>query len=144
MGLNDSYSNTRSQILAMEPLPNVGKAYSIIHQEERQRLLHISSHQSPIESTALAVNNKFQSTNRLNQSQRNFGQGIQDIQERGRPYCDHCGKHGHVKARCYKIAGYLANWKTLNRSYVAAPVTIKPQQANDHFFSRKSGSIIIL
>ena len=33
MGLNDSYSSVRSQILAMEPLPNVGKAYSIIHQK---------------------------------------------------------------------------------------------------------------
>lgn len=41
----------------MKPLPKVGKAYSIIHQEERQRPLDVSS-QSSIESTALTANNK--------------------------------------------------------------------------------------
>ena len=34
--LNDSYSTVRSQILAMDPLPTVNKAYSLILQEEMQ------------------------------------------------------------------------------------------------------------
>ena len=37
MGLNESYSQTRSQILMMEPLPSISKAFSLVVQEERQR-----------------------------------------------------------------------------------------------------------
>ncbi|KAH9672059.1 retrotran gag 3 domain-containing protein [Citrus sinensis] len=131
MGLNDSYSSVRSQILAMEPLPNVGKAYSIIHQEERQRLLHVSS-QPSIESTALTANNKTQMTSRQNHSHLSHLHGVQETQGRGRPFCDHCEKYGHIKAKCYKIVGYPPNWKHSNRSHVAAPATTKPQQLNDH------------
>ncbi|GAV62904.1 LOW QUALITY PROTEIN: UBN2_3 domain-containing protein, partial [Cephalotus follicularis] len=36
MGLNDSYTAIRSQILLMNPLPTVNKAYSLVLQEERQ------------------------------------------------------------------------------------------------------------
>ena len=37
MGLNDSYNAVRGQILLMNPLPSVRKAYSLITQEEKQR-----------------------------------------------------------------------------------------------------------
>jgi len=39
MGLNDSYSAIRGQILLMNPLPSIRQAYSSISQEEKQRLL---------------------------------------------------------------------------------------------------------
>jgi hypothetical protein len=38
-GLNDQYSAVRSQIMLMEPLPNIGKVYSLLVQQERQSLL---------------------------------------------------------------------------------------------------------
>lgn len=65
----------------MKPLPKVGKAYSIIHQEERQRPLDVSS-QSSIESTALTANNKTKThkTNRPNQSHSSHLHGVQDTQ----------------------------------------------------------------
>ncbi|XP_024990645.1 uncharacterized protein LOC112524935 [Cynara cardunculus var. scolymus] len=37
MGINESYSQIRSQILLMEPLPQVDKVFSLVAQEERQR-----------------------------------------------------------------------------------------------------------
>ncbi|XP_071712615.1 uncharacterized protein [Rutidosis leptorrhynchoides] len=37
MGLDDSYSNIRGQILLMQPLPSTAKAYGMIKQEEKQR-----------------------------------------------------------------------------------------------------------
>ncbi|KAJ4981464.1 hypothetical protein NE237_032301 [Protea cynaroides] len=37
LGLNDVYSTVRTQILTMEPLPVVGKAYSLVLQEEQYR-----------------------------------------------------------------------------------------------------------
>lgn len=41
MGLNDSYSAIRSQILAMDPLPTMNKAYATLLQEEKRHGLHI-------------------------------------------------------------------------------------------------------
>lgn len=40
MGLNESFSAARDQILMMNPLPSVPQAYSMVKQEERQRLGH--------------------------------------------------------------------------------------------------------
>ncbi|XP_019192727.1 PREDICTED: uncharacterized protein LOC109187024 [Ipomoea nil] len=37
IGLNDSYTNTRRQIMLMKPLPDVGEAFSMVSQQERQK-----------------------------------------------------------------------------------------------------------
>jgi hypothetical protein len=34
-GLNDQYAAVRSQIMLMDPLPNIGKVYSLLAQQER-------------------------------------------------------------------------------------------------------------
>ncbi|XP_038683082.1 uncharacterized protein LOC119983488 [Tripterygium wilfordii] len=39
MGLNDSFSVIRSQILSMEPLPGINKAFSMIQHQERQQMI---------------------------------------------------------------------------------------------------------
>lgn len=39
MGLNDSYSAIRGQILMMNPFPNIVKAYASVVQENKQRSL---------------------------------------------------------------------------------------------------------
>ncbi|KAL0434831.1 UNVERIFIED_CONTAM: hypothetical protein Sradi_0191000 [Sesamum radiatum] len=41
-GLNDSYDNIRNQILVLDPLPHVNKAYSIVLRVERQRQVNMS------------------------------------------------------------------------------------------------------
>ena len=53
MGLNDSYSQIKGQILLMEPLPSINKVYSSLIQEERQR--NVGNSNAYVESTALAV-----------------------------------------------------------------------------------------
>ena len=42
MGLNESYNAIQGQILLMNPLPDVAKAYSSIIQEEKQRSLGVT------------------------------------------------------------------------------------------------------
>jgi len=56
MGLNDSYSAIRGQILLINLLPNVRQAYSSVSQEEKQRLLS-SMHtvNDSVDSAAMAV-----------------------------------------------------------------------------------------
>ena len=58
MGLNDSYSTIRGQILLYEPLLDINKVLSLILQEEKQRSLKNSEFTSfvvahPIEATTL-------------------------------------------------------------------------------------------
>lgn len=37
MGLNDTFSQVRGQILLIDPLPSINKVFSLVLQEERQR-----------------------------------------------------------------------------------------------------------
>jgi hypothetical protein len=53
MGLNESYSAIRGQILLMNPLPDVSKAYSSIVQEEKQRTIG-AAHETT-ENSAMVV-----------------------------------------------------------------------------------------
>ncbi|XP_022876947.1 uncharacterized protein LOC111395178 [Olea europaea var. sylvestris] len=46
MCLNDSYANSRDQILLLDPLPSIGKVLSMIQQQEMQHLM-LSNLQSP-------------------------------------------------------------------------------------------------
>ena len=53
MGLNESYSAIRGQILSMDPMPDVAKAYSSIVQEEKKRSLGAT--RETTENSAMAV-----------------------------------------------------------------------------------------
>ena len=37
MSLNDSFSQVRTQVLLMDPLPSLNKVYALLIQEEKQR-----------------------------------------------------------------------------------------------------------
>ena len=54
MVVNVSFSQVRTQILLMDPLPFVNKAHSLFIQEELQRSVHNAVR---VESTALATKN---------------------------------------------------------------------------------------
>ena len=97
LGLHDSYSSIRSQILATDPLPFVSKVYSILHQEEKQRRLHLPTPNS--DAIVMFVNSNFCS-NFFTESK---GRG------RGRPKCGRFGALGHWKDTRYKLHGYPTN-----------------------------------
>ena len=52
MGVNDVFSQVRTQILLMDPLPSINKAHSLFIQEEMQRSVTNSVR---VESTVLAT-----------------------------------------------------------------------------------------
>lgn len=116
MGLNESYSAARGQILLMNPLPSVRQAYASICQEEKQRQLGTTHASDSHGGAAMAVRN-----NRPNHSNRqgrdhsfnNFPSAqLSDPDRRrmgsskGRPECTHCGDIGHFVETCWKIIGY--------------------------------------
>ena len=101
MGLNESYSQTRSQILMMEPLPSISKVFSLVVQEERQRQINSGSSLLP-GSIAIA-----ESSSPASISATNFTQKT----KRDRPLCTHCGIQGHTVDKCYKLHGYPLGYK---------------------------------
>ena len=52
MGLNETYTTVRGQILLMDPTPPMGKVFSLLIQDEKQRKI---GKKNTIESSALAV-----------------------------------------------------------------------------------------
>ena len=96
-GLNDAYSQVRTQILMMEPIPSIDKAFSLVIQEERQRSLGFNLGSS-IETIALAVKN--QSFTHGSGFASNPSKNFKDNARKGRPMCSHCGKLGHITEKC--------------------------------------------
>ncbi|XP_022869106.1 uncharacterized protein LOC111388581 [Olea europaea var. sylvestris] len=119
MGLNESYSNVRDQIMLMDHLPSITKVFSYIQQQERQRI--INSPTSSIESIAL-VTRKFSGHSKsvLNSSgskkERPYCTYCKttchtfDSYFKARnaeaPICSYCHMAGHIAEKCYKLNGY--------------------------------------
>ncbi|XP_070035059.1 uncharacterized protein [Nicotiana tomentosiformis] len=97
MGLNESYSNIRSNVLAKRPVVTVNKAYVIVTQEESQRSLGVvDTHREPL--TMLEER----------------GQDFKG--KRPRIIFEHCGYKGHLKENCFKIIGNPADFKSKRKN----------------------------
>lgn len=90
MGLNESFTGIRGQILMLDPFPSISKVYNLVAQEERQRTISSEGRTEPMTfatapgSTVAAAQGR----------------------SRSRPVCSHCGLTGHVVDRCYKLHGF--------------------------------------
>ena len=100
MGVNNSFSQVRTQILLMDPLPFVNEAHFLFIQEEMQRSMHNIVR---VEPTILAIKN----------SGNNF-------KGKERPLCTHCGKLGHTVDKCYKLHGFPLGFKFKNNKNATA------------------------
>ena len=96
MGLNDSYAQTRAQILMLDPLPRISKVFALVVQEERQRSI---THGLPSVPNSLTIGNSGPSAT-VDAIAGN------SKPKRKRPICSHCGIQGHTIDKCYKLHGY--------------------------------------
>jgi hypothetical protein len=105
MGLNDSFSHIRGQILLLDPLPPINKVFSLVLQEERQR--EASASVGYFNHTSAALLSKVpvaapSSPVRLAKSQN---------LRKEKPLCSHCGLHGHTVEKCYRLHGFPPGFK---------------------------------
>ncbi|GMI80076.1 hypothetical protein HRI_001676900 [Hibiscus trionum] len=91
MGLNDSFSHIRGQILLVDPFPSLSKVFSWVVQEENQRSVLISK---PAIEAAFAV---------------------KAVSKKSRPQCSHCNMLGHTRDKCYKLNGYPPGYNVRSR-----------------------------
>ena len=108
-GLNDQYSGVRSQILLMDPFPQLNHVFSLIVQQERQFI----SENSEV-STALMTSTGASVKGAGNQSgvgvkKTNKGKFVKTQQ--GTKTCSFCGKSGHTVETCFRKHGFPPNFK---------------------------------
>lgn len=92
MGLNDSFSNVRDQIMLIDHLPLVKKLFLYIQQQKRQR--QIVSNAPELDFVALATRKSFGNFQIANKSPVT---GRTD-----KPYCTYCKITGHMFENCFK------------------------------------------
>ncbi|KAL9231947.1 hypothetical protein vseg_007105 [Gypsophila vaccaria] len=100
MGLNDCYDTLRTNILSMEPLPSINKAYSFVQQIESQKNI-TNILQSSQEVSAMASERSF-----INHSGGSNSGGWHKDAKRTKVddrWCSFCRKTGHVKDTCFKL-----------------------------------------
>ena len=120
-GLNNCYSQVKTQILMMEPIPFMDKTFSLVIQEESQRSSSIHANPS-VESTALAVKN--QVFNQGSFPSGNNGKILKGNVGKGRPMCSYYGKVGHIKEKCYKLVGFPPGYKQKGKVPMANQVMV--------------------
>ena len=104
IGLNECYSYIRGQLLLMDPLPAINKAFSLILQEEKQKEVVSATSVSSETQMAFAVKVTAPPKPRT---------------KKDRPQCTHCGFLGHIVDKCYKLYGYPPGYKPKNKAFAA-------------------------
>ncbi|XP_068477383.1 uncharacterized protein [Phaseolus vulgaris] len=123
-GLNDQYSNIRSHVLLMEPIPPISKIFSLIAQQERQLANHISISISSINSvdstrtsssTLCTFCGKHVHTENVCFRKVGFpNQDNMNSKSNTRKVCTYCNRNGHTVDTCYKKHGYPPGYKSYN------------------------------
>nr|XP_016488070.1 PREDICTED: uncharacterized protein LOC107808097 [Nicotiana tabacum] len=121
MGLNDSYSQARSQILIMNPTPTINQAYALIINDESQKLA--------VAASRLLGANLTMSANHYDvvMHTRTRHGGNQKFKKNYNIQCDFCKMKGHNKENCCKIVGYPPEFKNRKKGKVGNAVHRKAQ-----------------
>ncbi|XP_019238698.1 PREDICTED: uncharacterized protein LOC109218768 [Nicotiana attenuata] len=96
MGLNDSYSQARSQILMMKPLPSGNQPYAMLMSDESQRV---------VAASAGILGSQFFNSNSAKPSFNPKFRKNYNIQ------CGFCKMKGHSREKYFKIIGYPSDYK---------------------------------
>ncbi|XP_074288906.1 uncharacterized protein LOC141614050 [Silene latifolia] len=102
MGLNDTYDNARSQILALSPLPNLNTIYNRLLQEESMKAFTITKSVPQPDTMAYAArvhHNPAKTGGRRKRGSR------QPNPNDPRPWCIACLRHGHLYTSCFRYTG---------------------------------------
>lgn len=111
-GLNEKFTHSKSQIMMMNPLPDIDKTFSLVIQQERE-MNHanpavIPSIDNSEESIALSVSHDVQ-PNKFNSYKGKY-QGTASSRGQNR-VCTHCGRNNHTIDTCFIKHGYPPGFK---------------------------------
>ncbi|XP_006586460.1 uncharacterized protein [Glycine max] len=142
-GLNEQYSNIRSHVLLMDPIPTIPKIFSYVAQQERQLTGNNSISSFNLESKEGSSINAVKSVCEFcgcighNESICYKKNGLPpNYDGKGKGYntrkiCTYCGKLGHTVEVCYKKHGYPPGFKFNNGRTMANNVVAAEGKATD-------------
>lgn len=119
MGINGAYDHVKNQLLLMDPLPNIDKAYSMMLRVEKQREVNSIVIDCIESSIAMQV----QGPNYKKEGERNQYRK-KDPNKKDDRYCGHCKNIGHTKETCFKLHAILNG---TNRRRIGIQATWKMQ-----------------
>lgn len=113
MGLYESFSHVKGQILLMDPRPPINKVFSLVVQRERQK--EISGSFSSMSQNTAALLAKTPSPSQSAYSRPAAGNpshfGKSSFARKDCPTCSHRGLHGHTMEKCYRLHGFPPGFK---------------------------------
>lgn len=129
IGLNEAYISLQTHILLMNPLLLTNKVFSLVIQEEHQRVAGKSS-SSPKSLTLLAT------TDNSKRGNNNWSKKIDG--QRTTLICSHYSTKDHVVDRCYKLHGYLHGYKfgNSNSRQNLKPQAVDPNSTHSKYWSQ--------
>jgi len=159
MGLNDSYSQARSQILLMHQLPSINQVYAMINQDESQKLVANSSRSlnENLIPTAMYTSRSGVANSR-SKKPYNPNAFCDYCHMKGHMRsdchkllkCDYCHKTGHVKLDCFRLIGYPPDFKGKrdavvagNSIYEAPPISYQTRQHHMASSHQAAGSGLV-
>ena len=109
MGLDDArFGNVCTNIIGMEPLPDLNSVYQRVVREERRVL------SARVENNQEAVGFSSQASASENASMSGLIAAV--ARTRGGPVtCSHCGRTGHDKKDCWQLVGFPEWWTERNQ-----------------------------
>jgi hypothetical protein len=138
MGLNDSFSVIRAQILLMDHLPFINKVFSLIIQEEKQREICVNPISHDISSAMMtksflpkhSPSTHHEPTVYMSKPSprpKIFKQPY----KKDRPMCSHCGVAGHTIEKCYRVHRFPPGFKFTRNRPVPHSANQVQMQGND-------------
>ncbi|KAK4275938.1 hypothetical protein QN277_018948 [Acacia crassicarpa] len=112
-GLSDRFGTVKSQIMLVDPLPNINRVFSLVTQQERELGFQ------PPETITLFNKASVSRSNSQNASRPNPSVSGK--------MCTFCGKARHTEATCYRKHGFPPGFKFRNASVnnvAADPVSV--------------------
>ncbi|KAK3021988.1 hypothetical protein RJ639_045683 [Escallonia herrerae] len=108
MGLDDTYKTVQSQIMSIDPLPRLGRAYAVAAQEEKQQVV-AAARVPTIEATTLldkAPHIRHGGDQKIDRRGENSGE-----RRHGRLHCTQCNRSNHSRENCCEIIRYPPGWR---------------------------------
>lgn len=111
-GLNDNFWTIHSQIVHMDPVPDVDRVFALVLQHQSQ--LHVTRNRASVEN-GLLPNNLVAA-----QMKKSFNK---------RPLSTFCGMQGHTIDKCYQKHGYPPGYKFTNKQVHSVQANIETPSA---------------
>ncbi|XP_019200274.1 PREDICTED: uncharacterized protein LOC109193901 [Ipomoea nil] len=132
-GLSDDYESVKSNVLVMDPIPEMEKVLNMTLKMERKINGSISQRSSDLVQSNVIQNSQNQPTDEhssvavsaSNTKKKFNGNGGKNV-----PKCTYCGMIGHTIEKCYKKHGYPPGWvhgyKSKNRQVQEVQQAVSP------------------